>query len=250
MERYAAYRVPFCQNFMFDKILDVGSGEREANFSGGSGEVSTTAGITEMSLRTIESTAWEILTENCRIAAIVVGAVGGALIILGLIFNILLIASACATKPKPLSNQNDTAAVNRRKAFKSSIFVSRIFLFSPLLNLFSLYTTTLLRELCRKWEPGWNKALKSVVKFKTILLRLSKPSLIVIFENNIQILFLWHTVGGEAKAKFRSQGTWSPRRNQREACEELYGVGSKGSLSSSSFTFKLNLVVKKNKNFS
>ena len=127
MELYAPYRIPFCQNFKIDRNASRFNNNIDLENSGGSGIATTAIGVLETTQQALtETIVWEILPENCRTSTIIVGAVSGVLLLLGLVFNILLIAAASATRPKPLVKKSDNAAVKRRKAFKSSLYVSSV----------------------------------------------------------------------------------------------------------------------------
>jgi len=91
---------------------------------GGSGTETTEVGMKEIDVTIIQTIVWEILPENCRTSTTVIGVIGGILVLLGLIFNSVLIAAACATNPKPLVKKSDNAAAIRRNQFKSSLYVS------------------------------------------------------------------------------------------------------------------------------
>ena len=120
MASYSPYRIPFCMNFE----LPNGNRSYHNDRSESSGEATTMSVFETTRAKINEASVWETLPQSCRTATTVVAAIGGALLIFGIIFNILLIATTFATKPKPLTRKNDAAAVKRRKAFKSSLMVS------------------------------------------------------------------------------------------------------------------------------
>ena len=155
------FRLPFCPDmdlmssqvndagnksfFVINNFINNGNSSVEGLLSG--------EGPTPSSMETTPSGSyplalWFFLTDNCRLATIIVGGVGGALVILGLIFNILLIAASFAIKPKPLTRKSDTIAVRKQNFFKDSIFVSVLIIN---LSIFSVDNEnfTIMNESCQ-----------------------------------------------------------------------------------------------------
>ena len=145
------YQVPFCHFVQFP--LDSNDSYGNVDFENESFDLANQTFVSndevlssgdEATMKMIEATTptvsfdssvWGLLSYDCRLSTIITGGVGLLLLILGLIFNIMLISAGNAAQQRPLMKKNDNAAVRKREAFEVTLLVC-IFLSNYFLYLF------------------------------------------------------------------------------------------------------------------
>lgn len=137
MDTRVLYQLPFCDFVVFSTNTSYSQNNYNVtneflNFTSDSGS-GLGSGVEPVTVASIETTAstslfdssiWDILSPNCQLSTIITGAVGLVFLVLGLVFNIVLISAGNAVQQKPIMKKSDSAAVEKREAFEASLTVS------------------------------------------------------------------------------------------------------------------------------